>query len=342
MGDERLLDAARNDDVDGVQELYVQGQSIDICTNSGQSLLAYALENRALDVASLLIRLGADVDEIAVDGHTPLTSLCDNCENYVAEMNLLFSEYADPDEKDDFGETALIGAVYNGMVANVRCLLEANADINARSANGNTALAMAVLVDSAQCFNLLLENGASPDSPNNFRTARQFSPICAALHVHNHKDTAGAYIEPLLRAGAHLNRQMPGSIATPFLFAVATRHAGWAQEFIERGCHIAYTHDVFMPAQVGWALNTSHDDEKVTILNELVFGSGECLLFDSNLIEHMHPIARRVLQDKDDISLAAIVRRFIRKYLRQFQVNLVVQVRQLEITDVTKRYLLFQ
>ena len=336
-----LLAAAADNDVDEIDRIYAEGHSLDVYTNSGQSLIAYALHHHAQDVAMRLIQYGADIDERATDGHTPLTSLCSTDQHFPAEIQLLLSEEADPDEKNDFRETAIIGAAENGMVGNLRALMEGGADINARCRYGSNALTVAIIADSAQCFHLLLENGASPDGPNVYRCAKQRSPLCAALEKYDDEEKAGAYIEPLLAAGARINQQAPGCIPTVFLHAVAMRHAMWANEFIERGCHIAYRHTVFMPLQLAWALDTSYDDEKVAILNKLIFGSGECFRFDAAYIENMHPIAQCVLHDCDDMSLTAIVRRFLRRYLLQFRVNLIVQVRRLEITHVMKDYLLF-
>jgi uncharacterized protein len=136
------------------------------------SPLIYAISSKAsLETVELLVRRGADVNK-ASDTSLPLnssiawrqyvtanylidrganvnaTTLCGVC--YTPLMELSF--YAEPD-------TAAMKALFEKLVHN-------GAKINAKTANGTSALWLAVYLGKIQLVELLLESGADPNTVN--------------------------------------------------------------------------------------------------------------------------------------------------------------------------------
>ena len=75
----------------------------------------------------------------------------------------LLAKGADPNSRDDIGQTALMGAARNGHVQTVKVLLEAGADVNVKlHATNWTALLLAAFYGHAKVVETLLSHGADP------------------------------------------------------------------------------------------------------------------------------------------------------------------------------------
>ena len=79
-------------------------------------------------------------------------------------VGLLVEQKADVDAKAANGETALHGAAESGHPAVVQLLLEKGADVDAKAANGETALHRAAFGGHEAVVQLLLEKGADVDA----------------------------------------------------------------------------------------------------------------------------------------------------------------------------------
>ncbi|MEU8826970.1 ankyrin repeat domain-containing protein [Streptomyces sp. NPDC048636] len=75
-------------------------------------------------------------------------------------------EAADPRSPFHDGETVLIGAAGRGAADTVRLLLDAGAEVNARSASGWTALMRACDAGHLDCARVLLDAGAAVGARN--------------------------------------------------------------------------------------------------------------------------------------------------------------------------------
>ena len=341
MSDKAILNAVLRDDAGAIEQFHRHATNLNIETTAGQPLLTYALVNRCYNAAIQLIACGADVDAKGTDGFTPLTTLCWGDETFDAEIRLLGDEYARLDLENDDDQTPLKCAIHKKNFPNMQTLLELGADPNGFYDLNMPPLVIAINDRCIRAVEMLLSFGADPDSHLAARY-RGDTPLMAALRTWE-PDAPYPFMECLLQAGADVNLQGIGDLSTPFLCALAYGHAWWAEQLVQRQCHLSTTVPFPMPDEIAQALDVLEGCPRVGDINALFFGSGEPLIPYEGQITHPHPIARRVLQDHQDHSLTAIVRRYLRKYLSSCsRINLIVQVQKLPITEVTKSYLLFQ
>jgi hypothetical protein len=125
----------------------------------------------ATEVAKSLLEAGADVNQRAKHGYTPLhfAALCGEART----ADLLLAHGAQVDAATPGGVTPLHCAVLHGHAPLVALLLDWGADPNAAKSNGKTALHMAASCQRSQCLRLLLEAGATP----NVRDGRGAPPL---------------------------------------------------------------------------------------------------------------------------------------------------------------------
>ncbi len=121
----------KQNDINGVKVFLDAGQNPNSKIH-GQSALSYASKNNLIDIVSLLIKAGANINRIDdADGHTPLAY-----------------------------------AVKNGSIDITLLLIKAGANVN-QNIHGRTLLAYAVEIGSIDIIHLLIKSGANINVPNN-------------------------------------------------------------------------------------------------------------------------------------------------------------------------------
>ena len=340
LSDDTIFEVVREDDVDALNELHLQATNFEIETNGGQRLLSYALIHHSLNAAAELIAFGMDIDDVGSDGYTPLTTICFEEETYSAEIRLLAEEDVDLNLADDHGFTPLRCAILKENIPNINTLIEQGADPNGTDDILCSPLVFAIENNNVQAVEILLAAGATPNGGSSFHND---TPLMAALRRYS-LDSTSVFVDRLLAAGADVSTPGMGPTPTPFLLALALQQDEWAQEFIQRGCHVYYrqTFAMAMPDAIAQTLNVSFTNPRATLRNKLLFGSGEVMLPAQGQILNLHPIAQNAIRGQNEFTLQAIVRRFLRKHLLRFRVNLIKQVEQLPLTNTTKAYLLYQ
>ncbi len=163
-GDDRLLDAARDGQVEVVRALVGEGADVNAARGDGITALHLAAERGHAEAARALIDAGAAVDAgTRIGRYTPLHMA--GCGGHGAVVALLLEARADPNAATtNSGVTALhlaAGAV-DGTAA-VTALLDHGADPNAREGSaGQTPLMFAAAANRAAAVAALLEAGADP------------------------------------------------------------------------------------------------------------------------------------------------------------------------------------
>ncbi|HEY2773530.1 MAG TPA: ankyrin repeat domain-containing protein [Candidatus Binatia bacterium] len=168
LRDADLLLECEKGNAEEVKKLLANGIDANAARSTGATALGYAIAGRHADVAALLLEFKADPNKTSA-GLAPLVMAAENGD--VATVQLLLQHGAKVDAplhavdeqlKAREGDTALMAAAsQTGAPAVVRALLAAGADINARAANGKTALIQAVAADNVAVLKALLE--AKPD-----------------------------------------------------------------------------------------------------------------------------------------------------------------------------------
>ena len=129
--------------------------------NLGRTPLYVAAAHNQLDIATLLLANGADVNACDSQKHTPLIqSLW--VFNHDKMLRLLLAKGADVNLSDEWKMTALAYAAKQGQIDDANILVANDANIN--FASGRTPLYFAIVGDHADIVELLLANGADPNA----------------------------------------------------------------------------------------------------------------------------------------------------------------------------------
>jgi ankyrin repeat protein len=197
------------------------------------SLLSIAVEEGHHEIAELLIRRGARVDDRGAYQETPLHKAARRGDPYMVDV--LLRKGAEPDARSQGGHTPLHYAAEAGDAQSVRLLLKHRVDLRAVTYDGRTPWHYAVLGGHRDAAGILREAGAGeppgihdaasfgdfervrleakrdPGAVNS-RDRRGLSPLHYAA-LHDHRDVA----EFLLVHGADANALWDGR--TPLLLA---------------------------------------------------------------------------------------------------------------------------
>jgi ankyrin repeat protein len=142
--DDRLLAASAAGDLDGVRAAISAGASLETRDERGRSPLLLAAAGDHVDVASELVRLGADPD--AVDGRSDTPWLVTGVTGSVAMLEVLLPAAPDLAKRNRYGGVSVIPASERGHVEYVRRVVRTGIDVNHVNDLGWTALLEAVIL----------------------------------------------------------------------------------------------------------------------------------------------------------------------------------------------------
>lgn len=218
LSDTPMVDAARKQDQKAVRALLSQKAGVNTRSSDGSTALLWAAHWNDAETAELLLHAGADANAANDFRMTPLSEACTNGSPTL--VRLLLKGGASPNLPVATGETPLMtcartgsveavrtfvefGATVNAAEPNesqtalmwavaehhpevVKALIEAHADLTARSKQGFTALHFAARVGDLDCVKLLLAAGVdvniltqpSGDAPRN--AVAGYTPLLVA------------------------------------------------------------------------------------------------------------------------------------------------------------------
>ena len=232
-----LLESVERDDVDAVAALLARGVDVDAgarfrgaaCCLTALGLAA--LRNR-LDVTTLLIEAGADVDARGLDGGpTPLHWAAAERARGTAEALLAAGADVNAVAVNHHHRTPLHMAADRmfGGDGVAELLISRGANVNARTKSGETPLHQAVWWSKHRLATALLDAGADVDAMNvNGRTPLHFA-------AHRGADEAATV---LLAAGATVDPPRRGNTPSPLLMAVRSKEEPLALLLIEHGADV--------------------------------------------------------------------------------------------------------
>jgi len=161
-----LNQAIENDDIDAFREAIAGGERVNFKEKDNGNItpLFVAVDNGNVEMARMLLNLGAKVNARDSQRQTPLMRLDDDSNAQMVELLLQFGAKIDLEDKE--GNTALILAAENAEAEVVEALLKGGPDVNAANDEGQTALMNAAYVDDLETVRLLLNAGADVKAKN--------------------------------------------------------------------------------------------------------------------------------------------------------------------------------
>jgi ankyrin repeat protein len=174
-----------------------------------------------------LLQRGTDVNQKdRRGGATPLMHAA--AVGNLATLRVLIDKGADVNARSANGATALMWAVND--LDKVRLLVERGADVNAVSENGRSALLLAAMADQSDAIvRLLLGRGAKTDVVDKDRTS-----VLLAATIGNDAGT----VRQILDAGVDVNAADALIATTPLMFAVQQGNPAIVNELIARGAQV--------------------------------------------------------------------------------------------------------
>jgi len=155
-GDLRLVDAAKNQDLQQVRALLNGHPDVNVRSEDGSTALLWAAHWNDRSTAELLVRAGADANAANDFRMTPLSQACTNRSAEFVE--LLLKAGANPDTPIGTGETPLMTCARTGSADAVRMLLVHGANVSAKEPTQNqTALMWAAAERHTQVLRTLIE-----------------------------------------------------------------------------------------------------------------------------------------------------------------------------------------
>ena len=278
LGDTPLIAAARNGHTTIVKLLCEQG----VDPNAGVSCKGMKDKTRWVATA---------IEEAAFHGHTSV-------------VELLVSKGVDIEARNTINNyTALLAAASQGHELTVRCLLEARANVNARSAKRFTALHKAAAFASEALFGALLARGSSLEA----RTNEGSTALIIAA-----KNDNPLGIEILLDAGADLEGQDERK-RTALCWAVIENAANAMRTLLGRGalggvplylaCSRGLLSAVKSLLEAGTNPNANCDESRTCLIAAAQHGYNEILV---SLVEYGASIEARSSRSLTALFSAAI------------------------------------
>jgi len=170
--DAPLLDAVRNQDQPEIGALLAQNADVNVRSNDGSTALLWAAHWGDVKTADLLLRAGADPNAANDFRMTPLSQACVN--GSAALVELLLKGGANPNTPIATGETPLMTCSKTGSADAVRTLIAHDAAINAKEPVQNqTALMWAAAERHPNVVKMLIDAKADLQA----RTKRGFTAL---------------------------------------------------------------------------------------------------------------------------------------------------------------------
>ncbi len=221
-----LIESIVKNNTANVALLLNRGTNPDAVSETGNSALMYATEAGIMEIMTLLVEHGADVNFTGFNNETPLF-LAIFANDFQATKYLL-EKGANPNVKDIFGVTPLIYASATNQYQSADLLMFYNADETIRDSDGNDPLIAAVTFENLETSDVLLQDGLNPDVQDNEGN----TPLIIAVEHGNYD-----ILDLLLDYNADVN--IPNNKNyTPLAYAVTYKDVKASTMLVEHGADV--------------------------------------------------------------------------------------------------------
>ena len=247
--DGRLIEAAKTGDLNAMRALVSQGVDVNERSGDGATPLHWAVHTENQPAIELLLRSRASVNVSNELGVTPLWLASSN--GNAAIVATLLHAGANPNLAPMSGGTPLMLVSRHGDVASAKALIRSGADVNTREdANGQTALMWAVAERRPDVVSVLLEAGADVHARS--KSSRRVVLLCCPSWAGDSEGTVeleqggltpllfsalngdSASAARLLAAGAAINETAAGG-ATTLVMAAHRGYGALVRVLLENG-----------------------------------------------------------------------------------------------------------
>jgi ankyrin repeat protein len=244
----KLIEAAKNQNMGALRTLLKQKVDVNAMDLEGMTPLLWAAYRNDLEAVKLLIAAGANVQ---LANRYEVTPLAEAAGNGNGEMiDLLLKAGADPNAAFGEGETPLMAASRTGSVSGVKALLAKGAKVDAvEEYRGQTALMFAVAENHGDVAKILIDAGANVNARSTFYDFK-FRKVASGGTQANYsrggltplifaaRQGALEATKVLVEAGADMNLADPEFNVTPLLSAIYNDHYDVAAYLVEKGASI--------------------------------------------------------------------------------------------------------
>ncbi|HES58350.1 MAG TPA: hypothetical protein ENO21_02860, partial [Firmicutes bacterium] len=255
-----LCDMARLGYIGEMRKLIDSGADVNEVIGNRDTPLNYAAAYGQNEAVRLLVESGADLNGHGYRNRTPIA--CATRDDHFDTLRLLLELGADPDEPVFFGGTALHWAT---DYESARALIDAGADINARSDDGRTPLMHAVQTSQSLrrgdtgVVQLLIDSGADLDLQDDRGSAAVHEAVGIGPDVSNQP------LRQILEAGA--TPDLVNELGfTPLWWAVAMGNQDAVKLLLEHGADPNFTSEWGGTAMLAAA--QAGDDELMELLRK--------------------------------------------------------------------------
>ena len=245
-----LIDAAREQNVEAVQQLLSDGIDPNEKQPDGATALHWAVYQENADVLQSLIEAGADVNIVNRLGTSALFIAAKS--GNADLIKRLLEAGANPNLALQLGETPLMSAARAGTAEGVRLLVAAGADVNAsESSRQQTALMWATAQGHIDVVRALIEAGADLDARSKIRPMLMYTDATnGGAFDQGVTEQLGGYspllfaarqgeveiAKLLLNAGANIEG-VAGNNTSPLVVAAHSGHTALAKLLLEQGAN---------------------------------------------------------------------------------------------------------
>jgi ankyrin repeat protein len=209
-------------------DLLDQGSDVNAGDTTGATALMYASALGEPNLIDLLIAGKADVNRADNNGRTALMNATSNA--HADCVQRLLAAGANVNAQAN-GTTALIEAASSGDLASVKLLLAAGANVNVKDGICGTALSSTISFGHVDCFNALVDAGATDGMGYDGATALMFAIKHGLLATAKH----------LIAVGSDVNAK--SGLLTTLGYAVVAGNVVIVKELIAAGANVNATDD---------------------------------------------------------------------------------------------------